>query len=96
MVDAGLPPAVAHMSAQAVTLFADGDSDWVTDHASASAVVSRQRRLIGVGCLGLRSSAVPHDRRWTAVACLSSADMRYRRGRRSPTARVAVSVRRAR
>lgn len=31
MVDAGLPPHVAHMNAQAVTLFADGDSDWVTD-----------------------------------------------------------------
>ena len=31
MVDVGLPPAVAHMNAQAVTLFADGDSDWVTD-----------------------------------------------------------------
>lgn len=31
MVDAGLPPHIAHMNAQAVTLFADGDSDWVTD-----------------------------------------------------------------
>jgi uncharacterized protein YbjT (DUF2867 family) len=31
MVDAGLPEAVAAMNAQALSLFAEGDSDWVTD-----------------------------------------------------------------
>lgn len=31
MVDAGVPDHIAEMNAQAVTLFAQGDSDWVTD-----------------------------------------------------------------
>ncbi len=31
MVRAGLPPVVAGMNAQALALFAEGDSDWVTD-----------------------------------------------------------------
>jgi hypothetical protein len=31
MIDAGVPGHIAEMSAQAVTLFAQGDSDWVTD-----------------------------------------------------------------
>jgi uncharacterized protein YbjT (DUF2867 family) len=31
MVDAGLPEAVAGMNAQALTLFAEGDSDWLSD-----------------------------------------------------------------
>ena len=31
MVDVGVPDDIAEMNAQAVTLFADGDSDWVTD-----------------------------------------------------------------
>lgn len=35
MVDAGLPEHVAGMNAQAVSLFAQGDSDWVTDDVPA-------------------------------------------------------------
>ncbi|WNV85706.1 NmrA family NAD(P)-binding protein [Umezawaea sp. Da 62-37] len=31
MVDAGLPEVIAGMNAQALSLFAEGDSDWVTD-----------------------------------------------------------------
>ncbi|MEV4348366.1 hypothetical protein AB0J83_28255 [Actinoplanes sp. NPDC049596] len=31
MIDAGLPEHIAQMNAQAVSLFAQGDSDWVTD-----------------------------------------------------------------
>jgi uncharacterized protein YbjT (DUF2867 family) len=31
MVDAGVPDHIAEMNAQAVTLFAQGDSDWITD-----------------------------------------------------------------
>jgi uncharacterized protein YbjT (DUF2867 family) len=31
MVDVGVPEHIAEMNAQAVTLFADGDADWVTD-----------------------------------------------------------------
>ncbi|MDQ1716833.1 MAG: hypothetical protein QOE89_786 [Pseudonocardiales bacterium] len=31
MVDVGVPDNIAEMNTQAVTLFADGDSDWVTD-----------------------------------------------------------------
>lgn len=31
MINAGLPPHIAHMNAQAVTLFASGDSDWLTN-----------------------------------------------------------------
>ena len=31
MIDAGVPGHIAEMNAQAVTLFAQGDSDWVTD-----------------------------------------------------------------
>lgn len=31
MIDAGLPAAIAGMNAQALSLFAEGDSDWVTD-----------------------------------------------------------------
>jgi hypothetical protein len=31
MVDAGVPDHIAEMNAQAVALFAHGDSDWVTD-----------------------------------------------------------------
>jgi uncharacterized protein YbjT (DUF2867 family) len=31
MVDAGVPDPIAEMNAQAVTLFAQGDSDWITD-----------------------------------------------------------------
>ncbi len=31
MIDAGLPEAVAEMNAQALSLFAQGDSDWTTD-----------------------------------------------------------------
>jgi uncharacterized protein YbjT (DUF2867 family) len=31
MVDAGVPEPIAHMNTQAVTLFAEGDSDWITD-----------------------------------------------------------------
>jgi uncharacterized protein YbjT (DUF2867 family) len=31
MVDVGVPEHIAEMNAQALTLFADGDSDWVTD-----------------------------------------------------------------
>jgi uncharacterized protein YbjT (DUF2867 family) len=31
MVDVGVPEPIAEMNAQAITLFADGDSDWVTD-----------------------------------------------------------------
>jgi hypothetical protein len=30
MTDAGVPGHIAEMNAQAVTLFAQGDSDWVT------------------------------------------------------------------
>jgi uncharacterized protein YbjT (DUF2867 family) len=30
MVKVGVPEAIAHMNAQAITLFAEGDSDWVT------------------------------------------------------------------
>jgi uncharacterized protein YbjT (DUF2867 family) len=31
MIDAGVPEPIAHMNTQAVTLFAEGDSDWVSD-----------------------------------------------------------------
>ena len=31
MINAGVPAAVAEMNAQALSLFAQGDSDWVTD-----------------------------------------------------------------
>jgi len=31
MIDVGVPGHIAEMNAQAVTLFAQGDSDWVTD-----------------------------------------------------------------
>jgi uncharacterized protein YbjT (DUF2867 family) len=31
MTDAGIPGHIAEMNAQALTLFAQGDSDWVTD-----------------------------------------------------------------
>jgi uncharacterized protein YbjT (DUF2867 family) len=31
MVDVGVPDAIAEMNAQAATLFAEGDSDWITD-----------------------------------------------------------------
>jgi uncharacterized protein YbjT (DUF2867 family) len=31
MINVGLPEAIAEMNAQAVTLFAQGDSDWITD-----------------------------------------------------------------
>jgi uncharacterized protein YbjT (DUF2867 family) len=31
MVDVGVPEPIAEMNAQAIALFADGDSDWVTD-----------------------------------------------------------------
>ena len=31
MTDVGVPGHIAEMNAQAVTLFAQGDSDWVTD-----------------------------------------------------------------
>ncbi|GIE78682.1 nucleotide-diphosphate-sugar epimerase [Actinoplanes philippinensis] len=31
MVDVGVPEHIAHMNAQAVSLFAEGDSDWTTD-----------------------------------------------------------------
>ena len=31
MIDVGVPPHIAEMNAQALTLSADGDSDWVTD-----------------------------------------------------------------
>lgn len=35
MVDVGVPEQIATMNAQAIALFADGDSDWVTDDVSA-------------------------------------------------------------
>jgi len=35
MIDAGLPVAVAEANAQALGLFAEGDSDWTTDHVAA-------------------------------------------------------------
>jgi hypothetical protein len=35
MVDGGVPDNIAEMNAQAVTLFADGDSDWVTDDVAS-------------------------------------------------------------
>jgi uncharacterized protein YbjT (DUF2867 family) len=31
MVDVGVPEAIAEMNAQALSLFAQGDSDWITD-----------------------------------------------------------------
>jgi hypothetical protein len=31
MIDAGLPAPIAEMNAQALTLFAEGDSDWISD-----------------------------------------------------------------
>jgi hypothetical protein len=31
MVDAGVPEPIAQMNAEAISLFAQGDSDWVTD-----------------------------------------------------------------
>ena len=31
MIDVGVPGPIAEMNAQAVTVFAQGDSDWVTD-----------------------------------------------------------------
>jgi uncharacterized protein YbjT (DUF2867 family) len=34
MIDAGLPEHVARMNAQALGLFAEGDSDWITDDVS--------------------------------------------------------------
>ena len=35
MVDAGVPAAIAEMNAQAFTLTADGDAEWVTDDVPA-------------------------------------------------------------
>ena len=35
MIDAGLPAEIAEMNAQAVGLFAEGDSDWVTDDVAS-------------------------------------------------------------
>ena len=35
MVDAGLPDTLAAMNAQALALFADGDSDWITNDVPA-------------------------------------------------------------
>jgi uncharacterized protein YbjT (DUF2867 family) len=35
MVDVGVPEAVAEMNAQALSLFAQGDSDWITDDVSS-------------------------------------------------------------
>ncbi|WP_213005818.1 NAD(P)H-binding protein [Paractinoplanes toevensis] len=35
MVDAGVPERIAEMNAQAIRLFAEGDSDWVTDDVPA-------------------------------------------------------------
>lgn len=35
MIDAGLPAHIAQMNAQAISLFAQGDSDWVTDDVPA-------------------------------------------------------------
>lgn len=34
MIDAGLPERVAQMNAQALSLFAEGDSEWITDDVS--------------------------------------------------------------
>ena len=31
MINAGVPETVAEMNAQALSLFAEGDSDWITD-----------------------------------------------------------------
>jgi len=42
MIDVGIPENIAHMSAQAVTLFAEGDSDWITDDVST--ILGRQAR----------------------------------------------------
>lgn len=42
MIDVGIPENIAHMNAQAVTLFAEGDSDWITDDVST--ILGRQAR----------------------------------------------------
>ncbi len=42
MVDVGVPEAVAAMNAQALSLFAEGDSDWVTDDVPA--ILGRRAR----------------------------------------------------
>jgi hypothetical protein len=31
MIDVGIPEAIAEMNAQALSLFAQGDSDWITE-----------------------------------------------------------------
>jgi hypothetical protein len=35
MIDVGIPEAIAEMNAQALSLFAQGDSDWITWSAGA-------------------------------------------------------------
>lgn len=42
MVDVGVPEAIAHMNTQAVTLFAEGDSDWTT--ADVPSILRRSAR----------------------------------------------------
>jgi uncharacterized protein YbjT (DUF2867 family) len=42
MLDAGMPEAIAAMNAQALGLFAEGDSDWVTDDVAT--ILSRPPR----------------------------------------------------
>ena len=49
MIDVGIPEAIAEMNAQALSLFAQGDSDWITEDVLSLLGRPARRRTVRHG-----------------------------------------------